>query len=593
MHYCCKGVFLRRKSSITFDLKKRTLYFLLFAIFLYSCKSNRVVKGAAPSHFKNDIDQKNFDAAFYEGSKQMVLGNHNEAIVLFKKCLDLDPKSDAATYLLAKEFNLKRSFAISASYARIALKLNSENVWYHLLLADDLKHTDQTIEAASIFEHIATKFKGYETYFFDASESYVIIRKYNDALRCLNKIEKLMGVNEDISFKKVDLFLKLSKKELAIAEFQKLITTFPNRIRYNVALAEVYFGFNEAIKGDAILKEILTKDPEMPEAHLLLANRYRFNGKDSLFFSELKIVFRNPDANIKQKLEVISSFLPTLGQNLSELNEVLELGAILSKTHPDDDACKMVYADILFHGEKYEDAKICYLKVIIRNKSNFSLWQNLLECEDQLKQYSEAISYADQALEAFPNQAIFYYYKAYFCFRIKDYHAAAETAKNGYDIGSDRAQLLLQLLSIAGDSYNVLKNYSASDEAYEKILELDPNNLQTLNNYSYYLSLRKQYLDKAAKMSKKTLEIDPDNASYADTYGWILFQQANYVDAKTYIEKALTMQPENGVLSEHLGDVCYRLNDKEKALFYWKLAKKNGNKSELLQQKINTGTLNE
>ncbi len=242
----------------------------------------------------------------------MILGNHNDAISQFKKCVTIIPKNDAGQYLLAKELNATQQFVASLPYAQQAVKLNDKNVWYQVLVAEDLKHTDKNLEAAKILEGIADKFKSFESYYFDASESYIISKKYADALHCLDKLEKITGVSEDISFKKEDLFLKLSKKDQAIAELQKLIQAYPSRIRYKVALAEVYFGFRDETKAKEILNEVLAVNPNLPEAHLLLANVYRRKGDNQKSFEELKIFFANADADIKQKLEIISSFIPMM-----------------------------------------------------------------------------------------------------------------------------------------------------------------------------------------------------------------------------------------------------------------------------------------
>jgi tetratricopeptide (TPR) repeat protein len=571
-------------------LKSYKLYSLVLLLAFIACsKKQHVAKSSIPDSYDERVragNQKNFDDAFYEGNKQLVLGNHNDAITQFKKCVTVNQKSDVALYLLAKEYYATRQYSFSLSYAEQAVKLNDKNIWYQVLVSDNLKLTGKSLEAAKLLEHIADKFPSSATYYFNATESYIVVQKYNDALRCLDKLEKFSGVNEDISFKKVDLFLKLNKKDPAITELQKLITAFPLRHRYKVAMAELYYDFNEEQKAMELLKQVLAIDPDMPDVHLLLANIYRRKGENEKSFDELKIVFSNPDADMKQELEIISSYIPMIGHNASSEEQALELGFLLTKTHPEDDACDIVYADILYTSERYTDAEIYYLKALEKNKANFNLWQNMIECEDQLKKYDDAKKHADEALDAFPNQTIFYYFKAYFAYKLKDYTAAAITAKNGIDIGSDKPQLLLQLYSIMGDANNELKNYAASDEAFEKLLMLDPNNLQTLNNYSYYLSLRKEKLDKAEAMSKKSLDIDPNNASYLDTYGWILYQEKKYADAKMFIEKAVLQHPNDAILNEHLGDVYFQLNETENAMRFWKKAQENGSKSTTLGQKI-------
>ena len=61
-------------------------------------------------------------------------------------------------------------------------------------------------------------------------------------------------------------------------------------------------------------------------------------------------------------------------------------------------------------------------------------------------------------------------------------------------------ELLAQFYSSLGDAYHSQKNHIMSDESYDKSLELSPLNTYVLNNYSYYLSLRKENLDKALEM---------------------------------------------------------------------------------------------
>ena len=58
-----------------------------------------------------------------------------------------------------------------------------------------------------------------------------------------------------------------------------------------------------------------------------------------------------------------------------------------------------------------------------------------------------------------------------------------------------------------------------------KALQLNPQNLPVLNNYSYYLSLDKRDLDKAEMMSGITIKAEPMNPTYLDTYGWILLNR--------------------------------------------------------------------
>lgn len=109
-----------------------------------------------------------------------------------------------------------------------------------------------------------------------------------------------------------------------------------------------------------------------------------------------------------------------------------------------------------------------------------------------------------------------------------------------------------------------------------------------MNNYSYYLSLRGENLDRAAEMSKQSLEIEPDSPTYMDTYAWILFRQEKFTEARQWIEKAL-QYPEaqkNPNVLEHYGDILFNLKEVTKAVEYWQMAKDKGASSVGLVRKI-------
>jgi Tfp pilus assembly protein PilF len=109
-----------------------------------------------------------------------------------------------------------------------------------------------------------------------------------------------------------------------------------------------------------------------------------------------------------------------------------------------------------------------------------------------------------------------------------------------------------------------------------------------MNNYSYYLSLRGENLERAEQMSRESLEIEPESPTYMDTYAWILFRQEKYAEAKIWIEKALQYPDaqKNPNVLEHYGDILYNLKEVTKAVEYWQKAKEKGASSVDLARKI-------
>ena len=153
-------------------------------------------------------------------------------------------------------------------------------------------------------------------------------------------------------------------------------------------------------------------------------------------------------------------------------------------------------------------------------------------------------------------------------------------------------QFKMQCLTLLGDAYNETKQYPESDAAFDEILRYDKNNDYVLNNYSYYLSLRKAKLEQAKTMAERVVNRNPAEPNYIDTYAWVLYQMKDYEGAKKQLEAALA-NTQNGTILEHYGDVLYQLGDKTNAIVYWKKAKTAGDTSEFINKKIADGKLYE
>jgi tetratricopeptide (TPR) repeat protein len=140
---------------------------------------------------------------------------------------------------------------------------------------------------------------------------------------------------------------------------------------------------------------------------------------------------------------------------------------------------------------------------------------------------------------------------------------------------------------LLGDAYNATKEYDKSDKAYEEVLAANPNNDVVLNNYSYYLAMRKANLEKAERMSAQLVNNNPTNATYLDTHAWVLYVREKYRDAKKVIEKAVSTGMANATHIEHYGDILFKLGEVENAVQQWEKAKRMLTSSnEMLDKKI-------
>jgi tetratricopeptide (TPR) repeat protein len=352
-------------------------------------------------------------------------------------------------------------------------------------------------------------------------------------------------------------------------------------------LADLYQQEGQPQKALETYNAILKADSLNPYIHLALADYYRQQKKDEEFYKELKKAFKSDDLDIDSKIKILLSYYNITEQNTKLLPQAYELCTILVTQYPDEPKSHSMYADFLCRDKKYKEAIAELLKVLQNDKGKYAVWHELLDCEVHINMYDSLAKHSAEAMDLFPEQPYSYYYNGIAYMQLKQYQKAVQPFKDGKQFVFEDIPLASGFYTNLGEVYNNLKEYEKSDKEFDKALELDPNNVNVLNNYAYYLSLRKENLEKAEKMSKRTLELVPNSVSYIDTYGWILYQEQKYEEAKKYLEKAFEKGGNNRpAIVEHYGDVLYKLNDVDKAVENWKKSKELGNPSEILIKKI-------
>ena len=372
---------------------------------------------------------------------------------------------------------------------------------------------------------------------------------------------------------------------MAIAEGQKLIDAYPGESRYVILLAEILISNNQSEKAVPYLEDLIQNHPDNARALLMLADYYRKHDDVEKSNIYLNKAFGMSDLDIQPKIQVLASFIQKLpNEDIEQL--ALNLGDKIVKAHPDDPRSFEVFGDLNLRLGNDDEALLSYKKAIELGASNFSTWQNVLQMEVKLEKYKEAIEDGEQALELFPNQAGICWFLGTAYLVEKNYDAAVEVLERGKKLSNSNDELKSFFNAQLGDAYNNVKKYKKSDESYEAALAYDPDNDHVLNNYSYFLSLRKEKLDLAKKMSTKLITISPDNVTYLDTHAWVLYVRGEYEEAKTFIEKAVNGPDLSGTIIEHYGDILFKLGDVDSAVRQWQIAKGMDETSELIDKKI-------
>ena len=565
--------------------KKITIFLLLLSTISYA--QNKL---KSHTHIKEEINYKQkleFDNLFFQGLNLEQKQDYNGAIKCFENCLKINRNNPAVFYEIGKIYNNQGDFDLSTDKLKTAINLEPENKWYLLAYAQALFKKQDYKNASDQYKKLLDIEPTNREFYFLLADTYIYQKRFIKAINVYNDLEKQKGIEKSVSIQKSKLYMQINKKESAIKELVNLLDKFPKDTEVMEILAETYLLNNQKKSAMNLFEKISFLNPDKGRIHLTLADYYRQEGDNNKSFEELTLAFKSKQLNIDTKIRVLASYLQIMLLNENLKKQAYLLSEILIEEHGESIKARAIHADILYTDNKFQQAKEQYILVLEKEKSKPEIWTQVLFIQAEQKDFEEMIKTSKEALSYFPMNPLFYYFNGISNKWLKNYDKAISSLEIGINFVVDNDLLLLEFYSSMADSYHAIRNHNKSDSLYDVAIKIDPENTLVLNNYAYYLSLRKKDLEKALKMSLIANTIEKNNSTYEDTHAWILYQSNEYEKAKEWILRSLSNGgKESAIIIEHYGDILYKLGDIEKALIQWKKASEMGGESESLRKKI-------
>jgi tetratricopeptide (TPR) repeat protein len=532
------------------------------------------------------MDSSTVTQLFFSALREKTVDNTTLAAEMFNRILQMDPQNDASMYELGKIRRTQNNETSARDLFERAVTVKPDNQYYWLALAESYEKNNDVPKLENVFNQLIRLSPDNTDYKFDKANTLFLEKKFDEALALYNELQQSSGLNDAILISKQKIYLKQGNVTAAAGELEEMIKANPTQLRYYLLLSELYNSNQMNDKALAILLKAEKLNPANDQVHLALADIYRDKKDYEASFNQLKIAFAIPDLPIDQELNIIRGYIPKFPDQNAKLS-ALELARILTVAHPNDARAYAMYGNMLLETEQYNEAKVALKKSAKINDQDYSVLEQLIRLELGTDP-DEAIKDVNNALSIFPNQAWLNYLAGVAYAQKKDYNKALSYASNVPSLETQDKVLLSQTYSLMGDCYHSMKDFKKSDEAYDKSIGYNPDNVYTLNNYAYYLSLRGEGLEKATQMSKRANDLEAGNPSFEDTYAWILFKQKNYAEAKVWIEKAVANNKnKSAIAAEHYGDILFYLGKVDDAVDNWKKAKQMGGASPTLDRKIN------
>ena len=574
--------------------KKNSIWLLVAVWTLVSCgtvKSTREKPAVALAQSSlTPEQQRKYDYFFLEAMRLKEKKDYASAFGLLQHCLDIHPNAASALYEVSQYYMFLRQVPQGQEALEKAVANAPDNYWYSQGLASLYQQQNELDKAVTLLEQMVVRFPAKQDPLFNLLDLYGRQEKYDEVISTLNRLEKRMGKNEQLSMEKFRIYLQMKDDKKAFQEIESLVQEYPMDMRYQVILGDVYLQNGKKQEAYDVYQKVLAAEPDNPMAIFSMASYYKQTGQEELYQQQLDTLLLNKKVTPDTKVGVMRQMIVENEQADKDSTQIIALFDRIMKQEQDDPQIPMLYAQYLLSKNMESESVPVLEQVVDLDPTNKAARMMLIGAAVKKEDYKQIIKVCEPGIEATPDALEFYYYLAVAYNQAEKPDSVISICKRALEhtTADSKKEIVSDFYSILGDMYHTQKQMKEAYAAYDSALVYNPSNIGALNNYAYYLSVERRDLDKAEEMSYKTVKAEPNNATYLDTYAWILFEKGNYAEARIYIDNAMKSEggDKSDVIVEHCGDIYYMTGDVDGALTYWKKALEMGSESKTLKQKI-------
>ena len=566
---------------LTIPFKTMTNKILLFfsLVVLASCGTTKPTAVTDENHAK-------FQQYFYQGEKAKMAGNFEIAINYFNTALKSEEVS-AAHYEISKLCSQLPKFEkLGRDHIGRAVEMEPTNSWYlkdlgyYEIYAGDIK------EGIKHFD-LAVKYSSNPVPMLNEYLNVIGNYDMNQAATVLAQIAAIQGEDEDVARKRFELLSAQGK----FKEAGKVLEDFEsnNKVEdeYYFYLLEFYREYNLKVEASNWLKHMKEVIPNNGKLLLEESGELANSGQDAKSYEMLKKSITSGDLGWYDAIDVLKKYEELVAQDEKFLKPLWEIFDLTFNQFKSEYQCLVQLSFVANHQGNFIKQEEMLKLALDLYKSDLLVWQFLLENQKQQRKWNDLVKYANEALELYPTDAQVYYFAGLGYLKLQDYTKSLEVLSTGRDLVIEDPELLSQFYSSLGSVYFKTDNWTECQNSFEQALIQNPDNATGLNNYAYYLALKKVQLDKALGIIQYAVSIQPNNAIYLDTFGFVLFQKKQYQNALVQLEIAAGIMQTDQEIWEHLGDTYFMLGNEAKALECWNKALTLNPTHSKLKEKVN------
>ncbi len=513
---------------------------------------------------------------YIKGLAAFELGDYELALQLLNKAYVNIPSEAALSFALAETYQRMNDLVKASMYAKEAVELEPKNKWYRLKLADIYSQTGQNDATLRVLRELIETNPNDLNALTALASTQSKQKKFLDANRTLDRILRLGGENWMIYYEKFQNFNALEMRDSSISMLRKMQEMEPENLVTLQILSQFYADSDDTESAKSVLMNALEVNKRDPETMLMLADVYiseaKWDSAGALVVAFVSDTLVSP----YDKLPFVDHLIKVYRSDPS--NDILgrvmvDIVDSYAGAHPLFGPAHAYAAELYIELNQTDKAVEALDKTVKLMPANEQAWQERIRLHLVAERYDMALKAGLEADEMMPDNPFIQYLlgNAYYLNSQSDQAVIWLQRASSLPARNEFKSVIYTSL---GDSYNAMRDFEKADAAFQKSIELNPNNDITLNNFAYSLSNRgdQSLLQKAKEMADNALKSSPDNPSYLDTAGWIYYRLGDYRKARELVGKSLELNPNSAEVLEHMGDIMDKLGDKTAARSYWKRA---------------------
>lgn len=138
-----------------------------------------------------------------------------------------------------------------------------------------------------------------------------------------------------------------------------------------------------------------------------------------------------------------------------------------------------------------------------------------------------------------------------------------------------------------GIAYQQAHQWPHAESDLLAALQLRPDDPGLLNYLAFSWADQGVNLDRARTMLERAVQLLPDDGAIVDSLGWVMFRAGDYDDAVKQLERAVSLDGGDAVINDHLGDAYWRVGRQIEARGQWEKASRLSDDKTLTEQILN------